>query len=694
MRVQTLRVPGLVAVAAGTGTAAVLPAFWALPQERPSVIAVALVLAAYAATGLVILVARSGNRVGRTVVLGTAIWAVGELLLAWGVQGWARTDPPVAGAAHAAVLGTALRGAGWLVLVLGVPLTFVQSVGARAPGRLPRLLAALSISALVLGAMLAPYPLETRLTHLDSPTGLDLGWKWFADVLALAALGLAALTLALAVLGLRAAWRSADPLRRQQVLWFTMAFALPLLSLPVVATPWATPLLFVAVSAPTPVLLGIALLQRRLYDIELVMSRSLTYVLVSVAAVIVYAGTIATVGILLRSRGADWLPWVGAAVVAVLFAPLHVGVRSLANRVTYGHWSAPADVLAATERRLADATDLSGLVDALTAQLADLLRLPCLEVLDARGRVVSRGGADPPPGGAREQLRLNAYGEPAGTLRWGATSLRLSDRRLLEEVGHQLGEALHAAILTDQLQETRERLVLAREEERKRLRRDLHDGLGPSLAALGLEVDRLRNRVASLGPEQTDTELVRLRSGIQRTVVEVRRLVEGLRPPSLDELGLAGAIAHLARGLALDVAVDAGELPALPAATEVAAFRIAQEALTNVVHHAGASRVDVAVRAEGPVLTVEVRDDGRGRVEERVGGVGLSAMRERAAELGGTVQVVALPSVGTTVLARLPLPAAPPPSQASLTAADREVVQPALTAPTSATLATPSVPTP
>ena len=145
---------------------------------------------------------------------------------------------------------------------------------------------------------------------------------------------------------------------------------------------------------------------------------------------------------------------------------------------------------------------------------------------------------------------MTAYGARVGTMRWASTPLGSNDRRLLDAVARQLGEALHATALVEALRQAQERLVVTREEERKRLRRDLHDGLGPSLAALGMEVDGLRNRVPALRAEQTDTELLALRHGIQRTVLEVRRVVEGLRPPALDELGLDGAVEQLARRLA------------------------------------------------------------------------------------------------------------------------------------------------
>ncbi len=670
MTAGELRVPALVACATGAGVLGALPILWARPGEFADRVAVALVIAAYAATALVILLARPGNRVARLMMLGTIAWALGETLLGWGVQGWARTDPVAAGAAHAAVAGTALRGAGWLVLILGVPLIFPDGDTAWPGRRAPRVLLILSIAALALGCSLAPYPLEARLAHLRSPTGLPLSAKVRRRPDGRDG----------PCSGLphprgrdpRPAGQVAprDALGRQQLLWFAAAFALPLLCLPLAATPWASPWLFAAVSAPIPIALGIALLQRRLYDIELVMSRSLTYLLVFAGAVAIYAGTIATVGILLRRPGAQWLPWVGAAVVALVFTPLRLGVRSVANRVTYGHWSAPADVLAATERRLRDATDLPGLLQAMVTELADLLRLPHLELLDTHGVAVCRAGqvtARP-----TEELALTAYGAPVGTMRWASTPLGSNDRRLLDAVARQLGEALHATALVEALRQAQERLVVTREEERKRLRRDLHDGLGPSLAALGMEVDGLRNRMPALRPEQTDTELLALRQGIQRTVLEVRRVVEGLRPPALDELGLDGAVHQLARRLAtpavpatapdrpltIEATVQLNGLPELPAATEVAAFRITQEALTNAIRHANASHVLASITVEDDELVVRVRDNGNGLAGSRDDGVGLSAMRERAEELGGSFDIRVEPTLGTTIDARIPLHAA------------------------------------
>ena len=666
MRPRSPRVPVLVAIAAGAGLLGFLPVVWAAADEVGQQLAIGLVILLYAVTATAILVARPGNRVAGPMLAGAVAWAVGEPLLAWGVDAWARSEPSVSGAAYAVVTGSAVRGAGWLVLVLAVPLAFPDGRSAWPERRTPWVLVGGAVALLVLGSVLAPYPLDSRVAQLRSPTGVPLALKTVADLVSLAALALAAVALVVAMAGLRLKWRAADELQRLQLLWFTAAFALPLACLPLAATPWASPWLFAAVTAPTPIALGIALLQRRLYDIELLTSRSLTYVFVSISAVAVYVGTVGVVGLVLRRQGAQWLPWLGAAVIALLFTPLRSMVQRLANRITYGHWSAPAEVLAATERRLKDATDLIGLIDALVADLAELLRLPHVEVSDPQGWVVSEAGPAPRADDSDvDGVPLAAFGTSVGHLTWTRTSLRTSERALLEGVGRQLGEALHAVVLTDRLRSSQERLVLAREEERKRLRRDLHDGLGPSLASLGLDVDRLRNRLADLDGSGTDAELVRLRGAIHECVAEVRRVVEGLRPPALDELGLAGALTQLAARASLgdggspdpgvDATIDLDELPPLSAATEVAAYRIVQEALTNAVRHSGGHSVRLSVGTDGDELVLVVCDDGHGTVEPRPGGVGLGAMQERATLVGGRLDIVGAPGSGTHVSARLPL---------------------------------------
>jgi signal transduction histidine kinase len=411
--------------------------------------------------------------------------------------------------------------------------------------------------------------------------------------------------------------------------------------------------MFAVATLPVPIAIAVALTQHRLYDVQLALNRSLTYGLLSLLIAGLYAVIVGGVGAMTRSRGAAWLPWVAAGVVAVSFAPLRNALQQAANRLTYGQWSQPADVLAATGRRLADAADVTALLQTLADELGTGLALSYVEIADQFGRPLARHGV---PGPVPEELTLTAYGTPVGVLRWSGGRLRAHDRALLTDVAHQLGGVVHAAALLAVVRTAQERQVLAREEERKRLRRDLHDGLGPALAALTLHVDALRNRLHDPG---VDAELLQLRSGIQGTVHDVRRIVEGLRPPALDELGVAGAVEQLAdrltAGTDLDVDVQVEGPPVLPAAVEVAAYRVVQEALTNVVRHAGAHRACVRLRMDGDALVLEVTDDGAGTPVPRDGGVGLGSMRERAEELGGRVEVTGRVGDGTTVVARIPV---------------------------------------
>jgi signal transduction histidine kinase len=230
---------------------------------------------------------------------------------------------------------------------------------------------------------------------------------------------------------------------------------------------------------------------------------------------------------------------------------------------------------------------------------------------------------------------------------------------LLEDLARQTGVAVHAVRLTVDLQRSRKRLVTAREEERRRLRRDLHDGLGPQLASLTMMAEAAHELVP-LDPARAQEVLEGLTEQAQEAVADVRRLVYSMRPPALDALGLMEALrsqaVHQDQG-GLRISVNGPEeIPALPAAVEVAAYRIALEALTNVVRHAQARNCTVRLMLdeENGALRLEVEDDGRGIGEDRRVGVGLTSMRERAEELSGSCTVEDVPSGGTRVRAFLP----------------------------------------
>jgi signal transduction histidine kinase len=232
-----------------------------------------------------------------------------------------------------------------------------------------------------------------------------------------------------------------------------------------------------------------------------------------------------------------------------------------------------------------------------------------------------------------------------------------AEYKLLRNIARQTGAAVHAVKLTSDLRRSRQKLVTAREEERRRLRRDLHDGLGPTLAGLTLRIDAARNKLKR-DPGEANTLLIATKEQVQSTIEDIRHLVYELRPPALDELGLVKAVAAFVEqqeqsDLIINIE-DGVEDPNLPAAIEVAAYRIAIEGITNVIRHAQASNTSIRFYSERNNLVVEITDDGVGFPEPIPVGVGLTSMRERAEELGGKLDLIAQ-KTGARVLAYLPV---------------------------------------
>ncbi|NUR90978.1 MAG: GAF domain-containing sensor histidine kinase [Nonomuraea sp.] len=393
-----------------------------------------------------------------------------------------------------------------------------------------------------------------------------------------------------------------------------------------------------------PAAIAVAVLRHRLFDIDLLINRTLVYAVLTTCVVGGYVAVVSYLGALLGESLPVSLAATGA--VALTFAPLRARVQRGVDRLLYGYRDEPYALMTRLGRRLAD----DALVGQVLQTVAEALRLPYAAVELAGGDVVACGT----PAGQGVRLPLAYHGEALGTLivspRPGDTGLTGVDRRLLADLAPQIAVALH-------LQRARERLVLAREEERRRLRHDLHDGLGPELAALTMRAETVQELMDD-DPPQARRLLEEIVNGAESAVGEVRRLVEGLRPPALDTLGLVGALNAFVRAQAPGgpwVRMSApDDLPPLPAAIEVAAYRIVTEALTNVRRHAGAATCGLRLAVEQGRLTVEVSDDGAG-LAGRSPGVGLGSMRERAAELGGTFTVDSAPGEGTRVRAVLPV---------------------------------------
>jgi signal transduction histidine kinase len=228
--------------------------------------------------------------------------------------------------------------------------------------------------------------------------------------------------------------------------------------------------------------------------------------------------------------------------------------------------------------------------------------------------------------------------------------------RLLGDLARQIGVALHAVQLTEELQASRERIVISREEERRRIRNDLHDGLGPTLSALQLQLGAMRNLIRK-DPDQAEAIANELRDDLRQATAEIRQLVYDLRPPLLDELGLVEAIKSCrvqASEIKLEV-IAPEPMPRLSAALEVAIYRIASEAIHNVIRHAQASECIVCLEVGDAALKLVVADNGKGLPDAAHVGVGLLSMNERAAELGGMLSILPGKKGGVEVLALFPM---------------------------------------
>ena len=528
--------------------------------------------------------------------------------------------------------------------------------------------AGLAVGLGVTSAALRPGPLANHPVRVN-PLGVPLPRSWFDAV----GQGVFVPVLLLAILGSLAAlavrYRRGSAGERDQLRWLLVAVGLLVVAFALVggATVALAGNLLGLVAVPlVPLSVGAAVLRRRLDGAAVAVRRSLVYGWLLAAGLAVYAAVVLILDAVLRGH---------AQPVVALVARRRRGALPAAAAASSARGR--PDALRRPRRPVRGAgrpgppAAGGGLRRADPAGDRADHRRGAAAALRCGGTTRGPGRGRPPPTGRRRGPGRWSSRSPTGATpsagSWspagipGKTS-RTAERRLLEDLGRQVAVAAHAVLLDRALRRSRERLVVGREEERRRLRRDLHDGLGPALAGVALGVDAARNMLPT-DPHSADALLADLKDETLGCVGEVRRIVEDLRPPALDELGLLPALTAFVDRLstrddALRVAVQAPDpLPPLPAAVEVAAYRIATEAMNNVARHAHARscllRLEVAQD-----LTVEVRDDGVGMPASGAPGVGLPSMAARAAELGGRCVVTQLDGGGTSVMAHLPLAAA------------------------------------
>ncbi len=491
---------------------------------------------------------------------------------------------------------------------------------------------------------------------LANPLGLDaLG---IAPSLlqpgAVALLGLVASPIAIA--GLARRQRRAEGIERAQMQWLLLGFAACLaLGLVSAVVASAGDLLFSLGFAAIPVSIAVAILRHGLFEVEVAVNRTIVFSLLTGMSLVTYLGLVAFVGRATSGSTSEIGPYAAALVVALATSG-RSQLQRLVDRRLFGARRDPMSVVQQVAESTASAADP---LSALTETVRAALRLPFVQVLGAHGEPLAASGRAIV---GTHVLPVVERGRRIGVLVVGRRSrgerLRPEEQTALEDVARRVATLLHTAALTADLQGSYERTVQAREEERKRLRRDLHDGVGPALAGMALQLDSLAGKLH--GDPDLAARAEGLRDRLRGTVGEVRRIVDGLRPPAVDELGLAGALRALGSAdSAVRIVVDVDLPPALPAAVEVAAYRIAAEAITNAVRHAGASVVTLHATAYDGAVRLTVHDDGRGFGAEATAGIGLESLHDRAIEVGGQLLVDSRPAAGTTVTAVLPVATVP-----------------------------------
>ena len=402
---------------------------------------------------------------------------------------------------------------------------------------------------------------------------------------------------------------------------------------------------------------AIGMLRHDLLDVNRVINRALAFALLSGLLAMVYVATIGLAAALFGRRSDPVVT--GFAVAAVVAAAylLRSRLQRAIDRLMYGDRVDPYALSSRLQEQIAVATDRRLVMSTIAETIAGSLKLSGVEIHVRRVDDLELASRTGRPEGDPLRLPLRHQGEDVGTLtvsRWRGEPFRGDEMRLLEGLALQLASAVHSVRVADDLHRSRELLVLSREEERRRIRRDLHDGLGPTLAAIALQLDLARE----LNTDDATQTLGRLKDEVTAAITGVRNLVYELRPPALDELGLVAALEQWISTLqgpgAPRFAFNAdGDLGSLPAAVEVAVYRIVSEAVTNVVRHAAASVCEIEL-ALTDVLFLEVRDDGRGLAVGYRSGVGLASMRERVAELGGSLSIAGSDGEGTTITVRVP----------------------------------------
>jgi len=421
-------------------------------------------------------------------------------------------------------------------------------------------------------------------------------------------------------------------------------------------------LMVLSAYAAIPVSIGVAILRYRLYDIDVVIKKTVILAVLAAFFVLVYALVVGGVGALVEGSSNTALSFAAAAIVATLFQPVLVRARRFADRLVYGDRATPYEVLATFGDQLAETYAADDVLPRTARVLAEGVGADRARVWLAEGSGFRPVAVYPPDADLERpddhQAEVRHRGDLLGALSVAMPANDPMDpgkEKLITDLAAQAGLVLRNVRLVEDLRSSRRRLVAAQDEERRKLERNIHDGAQQQLVALAVKA-RLTRTLTERDPAKAVEMLEQIEAETQSALEDLRDLARGIYPPLLADKGLQAALTAQARKSPIPVTVTADAVGRYPQEIEAAVYFSVLEALQNIAKYAEAQRAEVRLGRDADALTFEIRDDGRGFDTEATGyGTGLQGMVDRLAALDGSVSVSSRPGEGTTVDGRVPV---------------------------------------
>jgi signal transduction histidine kinase len=644
--------------------------------------------ASFAIAAYAILRRQPGNRIGWVLMAIGIGWSASSVLQYYGDMALARGLP-------GGVLAIALSAPMWAppVVLMGTVLLlrFPDGELPSARWRLVERVALISMVVIVALSLISPGDLgEAGYPNLSNPLGIS-ALASFLDA-ATAIILVIPILVAASAIGLVLRFRRSSGIERLQMKWLAAAAAgvAPVYVVATIASLHAdwmspqTPTLIFATQeiavfsfALIPIAIGVAVLRYRLYGIDVVINKALVYGSLAVFITAAYVVIVVGIGNALGTPRNVALSVIATGVVAIAFQPVKDRVQRLANRLVYGRRASPYDVLANLSSRMSGSVETGEVLPRLARLLvegtgaarvavwlrvSDRLRLAAEWPRDetkTSGQELPIVGDEPPAiAGATVSTEVRDRGELLGALAlWEAPGDPLTppERTLVDDVARQAALLLRNVRLIEELRASRERIVTAQDDERRRLERDIHDGAQRQLEELARSTRRAEQELGDGAPPELRNLLERAIDESTQAVAELRELAHGIHPRILSERGLPAAIGVLAERSPVEVSIHTEENGRLPEQVEATAYFAVSEALTNVAKYANASRVVVTSRRTGDELVVEVNDDGIGGVD-LAKGTGLRGLLDRIDAMSGRLDIVSERGAGTSITVTLPLP--------------------------------------